>query len=386
MTRADARVALRPELGPGPEQREVDVEEDGPAARATRIRQTPRRRAASSAARVDAATRSDGGRGREQRRGAASLRDVPRRRRGLPRRESAPADSRLAEIGVPRFELGTSPTRTERATRLRHTPSATRVAVPPFRPRRLAADGAAGRDRRVRERAARDRAVPGVRAAGAPGRRRARGDDDRVRRLVLARALRARGGARRRARAGAPRALLAQRAARRRRTAARPPRGALSRRRVARRLPPRARRAPDARQQRAARRTRRGDARRPVRGRGARLHDRRSPRRTTSPRASPARSGAHRSCSAAATDEIRRLAVSTGAAGHDLVPAAHEGYDALLTGEPEEPSAATASELGIHLLAAGHHASEQFGVQALAAHLADRFELEWHFVEVANPV
>ena len=84
--------------------------------------------------------------------------------------------------------------------------------------------------------------------------------------------------------------------------------------------------------------------------------------------------------------EIRRLAVSTGAAGHDLVPAAHEGYDALLTGEPEEPSAATARELGIHLLAAGHYASEQFGVQALAAHLADRFELEWQFVEVANPV
>ena len=84
--------------------------------------------------------------------------------------------------------------------------------------------------------------------------------------------------------------------------------------------------------------------------------------------------------------EIRRLAVSTGAAGHDLVRAAHEGYDALLTGEPEEPSAATARELGIHLLAAGHHATERFGVQALAAHLADRFGLEWQFVEVANPV
>ncbi len=84
--------------------------------------------------------------------------------------------------------------------------------------------------------------------------------------------------------------------------------------------------------------------------------------------------------------EIQRLAVSTGAAGHDLVRAAHEGYDALLTGEPEEPSAATARELGIHLLAAGHHATERFGVQALAAHLADRFGLEWQFVEVANPV
>ena len=84
--------------------------------------------------------------------------------------------------------------------------------------------------------------------------------------------------------------------------------------------------------------------------------------------------------------EIRRLAVSTGAAGHDLVAAAHEGYDALLTGEPEEPSSATARELGIHLLAAGHHATERFGVQALAAHLAERFELEWQFVEVNNPV
>jgi len=84
--------------------------------------------------------------------------------------------------------------------------------------------------------------------------------------------------------------------------------------------------------------------------------------------------------------EIRRVAVSTGAAGHDLVQAAHEGYDALLTGEPEEPSAATARELGIHLIAAGHHATEQFGVQALAAHLAERFELEWHYLPVENPV
>ena len=84
--------------------------------------------------------------------------------------------------------------------------------------------------------------------------------------------------------------------------------------------------------------------------------------------------------------DVRRLAVSTGAAGHDLVRAAHEGYDALLTGEPEEPSAATARELGVHLVAAGHHATETFGVQALAAHLAERFGLDWSFVDVPNPV
>ncbi len=84
--------------------------------------------------------------------------------------------------------------------------------------------------------------------------------------------------------------------------------------------------------------------------------------------------------------EIRRLAISSGGAGHDLIHAAHEGYDALLTGEAEEPSGATARELGIHLIAAGHHATERFGVQALAAHLAERFGLEWHYVEIENPV
>jgi dinuclear metal center YbgI/SA1388 family protein len=84
--------------------------------------------------------------------------------------------------------------------------------------------------------------------------------------------------------------------------------------------------------------------------------------------------------------EIRRLAISSGAAGYDLARAAHEGFDALLTGEAEEPSAATARELGIHLIAAGHHATERLGVQALAAHLAERFELDWRFVEVENPV
>ena len=78
--------------------------------------------------------------------------------------------------------------------------------------------------------------------------------------------------------------------------------------------------------------------------------------------------------------------VFSGGAGHDLIRAAHGGFDALLTGEPEEPSGATARELGVHLIAAGHHATERFGVQALAAQLAERFDLEWRYVEVANPV
>ena len=85
-------------------------------------------------------------------------------------------------------------------------------------------------------------------------------------------------------------------------------------------------------------------------------------------------------------DTVSRVAISTGAAGYDLARAAHEGYDALLTGEAEEPSAATARELGVTLIAAGHHATERLGVQALSAHLAERFGLAWNYLEVDNPI
>jgi dinuclear metal center YbgI/SA1388 family protein len=83
---------------------------------------------------------------------------------------------------------------------------------------------------------------------------------------------------------------------------------------------------------------------------------------------------------------VERVAVSTGAGGHDLVRAALEGYDVLVTGEPEEPSLHSARELGIHLVAGGHYATERFGVQALAERVARRFGVDWEFVEVENPV
>ncbi len=85
-------------------------------------------------------------------------------------------------------------------------------------------------------------------------------------------------------------------------------------------------------------------------------------------------------------ERIERVAISTGAAGHDLVQAAHEGYDLFLTGEPEEPSLQAARELGVHFVAAGHHATERLGVQALTARIAERFDLGWEYLEVENPV
>jgi dinuclear metal center YbgI/SA1388 family protein len=85
-------------------------------------------------------------------------------------------------------------------------------------------------------------------------------------------------------------------------------------------------------------------------------------------------------------EQVVRVAISSGGAGSQLIQAAHDGYDVFLTGEPEEPAMHTARELGIHFVAGGHYATERFGVQALAERLAERFGLDWEFVDLPNPV
>jgi dinuclear metal center YbgI/SA1388 family protein len=85
-------------------------------------------------------------------------------------------------------------------------------------------------------------------------------------------------------------------------------------------------------------------------------------------------------------ERIRRAAVVTGGGAQYLSRAAAGGYDVLITGEAAEPTMMTARELGIHFLAAGHYATERLGVQALAARIAERFGVEWEFVELENPV
>jgi dinuclear metal center YbgI/SA1388 family protein len=84
--------------------------------------------------------------------------------------------------------------------------------------------------------------------------------------------------------------------------------------------------------------------------------------------------------------QVQRVAICSGGAAGELIRAAHEGYDLFLTGEPGEPSLQTARELGIHFVAAGHDATERLGVQALSQRLAERFDLDWAFVELENPV
>jgi dinuclear metal center YbgI/SA1388 family protein len=83
---------------------------------------------------------------------------------------------------------------------------------------------------------------------------------------------------------------------------------------------------------------------------------------------------------------VRRLAIVSGAGSDYTADAAAAGADALLTGEPAERSMSQAREAGLHLIAAGHHATETFGVRRLGEYLAERFELRHVFLDVPNPV
>jgi dinuclear metal center YbgI/SA1388 family protein len=85
-------------------------------------------------------------------------------------------------------------------------------------------------------------------------------------------------------------------------------------------------------------------------------------------------------------EQIERVAVITGGAARLFPQVAALGYDAFVTGEPSEPTLHAARELGTHFLAGGHYATETFGIKALAERLAERFDLDWVFVDLPNPV
>lgn len=83
---------------------------------------------------------------------------------------------------------------------------------------------------------------------------------------------------------------------------------------------------------------------------------------------------------------IRRVGWCTGAAQSYIEAAVAQGLDAFISGEISEQTVHVARECGIHYYAAGHHATERFGVQALGAHLADKFGIEHRFIDIDNPV
>ena len=89
---------------------------------------------------------------------------------------------------------------------------------------------------------------------------------------------------------------------------------------------------------------------------------------------------------AAGDKPIRSIAWCSGAAQSYIDQAADRGIDAFISGEISENTVHYARESGTHFIAAGHHATERYGVQALGGLIADRFGVQHQFIDIPNPV
>lgn len=83
---------------------------------------------------------------------------------------------------------------------------------------------------------------------------------------------------------------------------------------------------------------------------------------------------------------IRRVGWCTGGGQGYIDQAIAAGVDLYLTGEASEQTFHSARENGISFIAAGHHATERYGVQALGDYLARHFALEHLFIDCPNPI
>ena len=83
---------------------------------------------------------------------------------------------------------------------------------------------------------------------------------------------------------------------------------------------------------------------------------------------------------------VRRVGWCTGGGQGYIDQAIAAGVDLFLTGEASEQTFHSARENCVGFIAAGHHATERYGVQALGDYLARRFAIEHLFIDCPNPV
>lgn len=84
--------------------------------------------------------------------------------------------------------------------------------------------------------------------------------------------------------------------------------------------------------------------------------------------------------------DIETIAWCTGGGQSYIDEAASRGIDAFLTGEASEQTIHSAREQDIVFYAAGHHATERYGIKAVGEQLAQQFELQVQFIDIHNPV
>jgi dinuclear metal center YbgI/SA1388 family protein len=83
---------------------------------------------------------------------------------------------------------------------------------------------------------------------------------------------------------------------------------------------------------------------------------------------------------------IKNVAWCTGGAQGYMQDAIDLGVDLFISGEVSEQTYHLAQESGVAYIAAGHHATERYGVQALGEHLAEHFGINHEYIEIDNPV
>lgn len=82
---------------------------------------------------------------------------------------------------------------------------------------------------------------------------------------------------------------------------------------------------------------------------------------------------------------LRTVAWCTGGGQSFIEQAVDAGVDAFITGEVSEQTIHTAREMGISFFAAGHHATERYGIKALGEHVAAHFDVDVNFIDIPNP-
>jgi len=81
-----------------------------------------------------------------------------------------------------------------------------------------------------------------------------------------------------------------------------------------------------------------------------------------------------------------RVAILSGGGAPYLEQAAALGCDTIVTGETSHAHFYTAGNLGINVIYGGHYTTETVGIQALGLHLAERFGIEFHFVDLPTGI
>ncbi|MEH6395776.1 Nif3-like dinuclear metal center hexameric protein [Pseudoalteromonas sp.] len=85
-------------------------------------------------------------------------------------------------------------------------------------------------------------------------------------------------------------------------------------------------------------------------------------------------------------EPIETIAWCTGGGQGYIDLAASQGIDAYLTGEASEQTIHSSREQHIDFFAAGHHATERYGIKALGELLAEQHGFDVTFIDIDNPV